>query len=173
MGVLYNGLRYLDNGIKWFEKALIIVLFTAAVAAGTGQVVARYLLNQSLPWSEELMRYILIWLSFFAASLGFTMENIHTNVDLLIARFKPRVRAVFEIIWRVICLVFTVSTSALAITMLQGSIVSGQMTAAMRLPMSVVYSGVVLAFILMSYHVFVAIVERVVKLFSKEEKGGE
>lgn len=171
MSSIYKGMVRIDEGIQWFEKALLIFLFALAVAVGTAQVVSRYALSASLPWSEEMLRYILIWISFFASSLGFSMTNVHTNVDLVISRLKPGANAFFEILWRIVCLAFSTSIAILSISVLQSSRVTGQVTAAMRLPMWYIYSGVVVSLFLMSYHLLIAILERGIRFL--QNKGGQ
>ncbi|HID69009.1 MAG TPA: TRAP transporter small permease [Desulfobacterales bacterium] len=46
------------------------------------QVFFRYVLNSSLFWSEELARYMLVWLSFFGATVAY-YRNLHPGVDTL------------------------------------------------------------------------------------------
>ena len=45
------------------------------------QVFFRYVLNQSLFWSEELARYLLIWLTFLGASCAY-YRHAHPGVDI-------------------------------------------------------------------------------------------
>lgn len=49
------------------------------------QVFCRYLLNSSLFWSEELARYLLVWLSFLGATVAY-YHQLHPGVDVLTRR---------------------------------------------------------------------------------------
>jgi TRAP-type C4-dicarboxylate transport system permease small subunit len=51
------------------------------------QVFCRYILNSSLFWSEELARYMLVWLSFFGATVAY-YRNLHPGVDALTSRLS-------------------------------------------------------------------------------------
>jgi TRAP-type C4-dicarboxylate transport system permease small subunit len=51
------------------------------------QVFCRYILNSSLFWSEELSRYMLVWLSFFGATVAY-YRNLHPGVDALTGRLS-------------------------------------------------------------------------------------
>jgi len=62
------------------------ILMIGVVAA---QVFFRYVLNHSLFWSEELARYILVWLTFLGASVAYR-RGVHPRIDLFVARFGPR-----------------------------------------------------------------------------------
>ena len=65
----------------WIEYLLFgIGLFMTIVVAV--QVFFRYGLNQSLFWSEELARYLLVWLSFLGASVAYR-RKAHPGVDIL------------------------------------------------------------------------------------------
>ena len=63
------------------------ILMIGVVAA---QVFFRYVLNHSLFWSEELARYILVWLTFLGASVAYR-RGVHPRIDLFASRFGPRV----------------------------------------------------------------------------------
>jgi TRAP-type C4-dicarboxylate transport system permease small subunit len=62
------------------------ILMIAVVAA---QVFFRYVLNHSLFWSEELARYILVWLTFLGASVAYR-RGVHPRIDLFASRFDTR-----------------------------------------------------------------------------------
>jgi hypothetical protein len=55
---------------SWIEYLLFGLGFTMTVVVAV-QVFFRYVLNQSLFWSEELARYLLVWLSFLGASVAY------------------------------------------------------------------------------------------------------
>ena len=76
--------------VRLFE-ALAMGLLVAIVLVVVLQVVARYVLRISLPWPEELARFLLIWLTFAGAVVG-TWQNAHFRVDFLIDRLPAHVR---------------------------------------------------------------------------------
>ena len=49
------------------------------------QVFCRYILNNSLFWSEELARFLLIWLTFLGASVAYR-RKAHPGIDMVCAR---------------------------------------------------------------------------------------
>lgn len=58
--------------IKWLdehlEEVLLALLLMGISTLVIGQVVARYLFNSSLSWSDELARYFLVWSTFLSVS---------------------------------------------------------------------------------------------------------
>jgi TRAP-type transport system small permease protein len=76
----------------WVFETLAWGLLAAIVALVVLQVVARYVLRVSLPWPEELARFLLVWLTFTGAVVG-TWHHAHFRVDFLAERLPPRVRS--------------------------------------------------------------------------------
>lgn len=56
-------------GIEQAVKALLIGLVTVMVAVSLAQVFWRYVFNDPLTWSEELARYLFVWIAYLSAWL--------------------------------------------------------------------------------------------------------
>ncbi len=76
-----------DTTNRWVERSLFWLGFTMALIVAT-QVFFRYALNHSLFWSEELARYLLVWLTFLGASAAYR-RGAHPGIDLLYVRLPP------------------------------------------------------------------------------------
>jgi len=67
------------------------ILFSLIVLFIFIQVVFRYLFNNSLNWTEELAKYLFVWMTFLGSASAFK-DHIHIGVDffveLLPARYK-------------------------------------------------------------------------------------
>ncbi len=87
MGALEVLSRHLNRGIE----ALLVVLGASMSAVVAAQVFSRYALNYSLFWSEELARYLLVWLSFLGATVAY-YRGLHPGVDAVYARLPPGAR---------------------------------------------------------------------------------
>jgi TRAP-type C4-dicarboxylate transport system permease small subunit len=74
----------------WIEYLLFGLGFTMTVVVAV-QVFFRYVLNQSLFWSEELARYLLVWLSFLGASVAYR-RRAHPGIDILYAKMPAALR---------------------------------------------------------------------------------
>ena len=71
----------------WIEYLLFGLGITMALIVAT-QVFFRYVLNQSLFWSEELARYLLVWLTFLGATVAYR-RKAHPGIDVLYSRISP------------------------------------------------------------------------------------
>lgn len=47
-----------------FEEVLLVLLLISMILVLGVQIIARYVFQNSLTWSEELVRYLFIWSSF-------------------------------------------------------------------------------------------------------------
>jgi TRAP-type C4-dicarboxylate transport system permease small subunit len=65
------------------------VMFLVVIA----QVIFRYILSQPLPWSEELARYLMVWVACLAASEAYAKGN-HVGVSLILDATKPSLRKI-------------------------------------------------------------------------------
>jgi len=66
-----------------FGMGLSMTLIVAA------EVFSRYVLNRSLFWSEELARFLLVWLTFMGASVTY-FRGVNPGVDVLYKRLSDR-----------------------------------------------------------------------------------
>ena len=72
-------------------RVFILVLATAIFVIITMAVFMRYVLGTSFSWTEEVPRYLLIWISFLGAAVA-VQRGEHIAFDLLYNRLPPRLR---------------------------------------------------------------------------------
>lgn len=92
------------NIIRWWAKAemaaamILTVLIVITIAA---QILARYIFNSPVPWMEEAVMIMFIYLTLFAAAVA-TKEKRHIIVDLIpkgaVARFLGVVMSILTIL---------------------------------------------------------------------------
>lgn len=80
-------LRILDRTLN----LLVCVLYALLTLIAFAQVVVRYLLGGSIPWSEEASRFLFIWLSFLGFSITMNRGR-HVGVDFFVAMCPILVR---------------------------------------------------------------------------------
>lgn len=61
-------MKKLSNLLDKFEFAVCVVLITVLLIVSTSSVLSRYVLPTPLAWSEELSRFLFMWLVFFTCS---------------------------------------------------------------------------------------------------------
>lgn len=126
------------------EESLIVVLMAAMATIVFVQVVFRAL-NLSLTWSEELSRYLTIWISFIGASYGFR-KGSHIGVEAIKNAFPPKARRIFELISYIVSIILSVLVIMTGITIVQTQMKFGQLSPAMRIPMWTAYISIPIGF---------------------------
>jgi TRAP-type C4-dicarboxylate transport system permease small subunit len=91
----------LDVTLQW----VCIVLLGALVLVVAWQVVTRQVLAAPSAWSEELAKYLFVWLSFFGTALVFG-ERGHIAVDFLVRRAPERFQRAAAVLCQLVTLVF-------------------------------------------------------------------
>lgn len=84
--------RTIDGFFRVLEFAMVTCL-AAMVVMVFGNVVLRYAFDSGIAVSEELSRYLFVWLTFVGAVVV-ARENAHMGVETLVARFGERGRAI-------------------------------------------------------------------------------
>jgi TRAP-type C4-dicarboxylate transport system permease small subunit len=67
--------------------AALMLIFTVVLVFG--EVILRYVLNRSLGWGEELLRYLLIWMTFLGSYLAMK-GNEHLSIGLFFRWLPPK-----------------------------------------------------------------------------------
>jgi TRAP-type C4-dicarboxylate transport system permease small subunit len=73
-----KALHLMDRAINWVLAALM----AAMVVVIAMQVWYRFILNNPLDWSEELGRYLFVWISFLGSAAGVRYQ-VHLGIDVL------------------------------------------------------------------------------------------
>lgn len=122
----------LFKGIDYFTGVLtgLMVLFVFL------NVVLRTFFNSGLTWSEELARYLFVYVTYIGA-ISAMRANGHLGVDTLISRVKPRVQMAMYLISQTMI-------AALMCILVQGAYKmviqnTQSRTAALGIPYSVLY----------------------------------
>lgn len=80
---------------QWVEYLLFGMGFSMALVVAV-QVFCRYVLNQSLFWSEELARFLLVWLTFLGASSAY-YRRVNPGVDFIYAKLPQLLKKISSI----------------------------------------------------------------------------
>lgn len=87
---------------KAIETICVIILAAMSILVFLN-VVLRYGFNSSINITEEVSRYLFVWLTFLAAVLAFN-ENQHVSVTVFVEKFSPTAKKLLFIITDVIML---------------------------------------------------------------------
>ena len=156
--------KFFDN----FEEYFCVWTMAIMTILVFIQVVMRYVFSNSLSWSEELARFIFLWLSWIGASYA-VKERSHFRVEMFANMIKGSCRRFFEyfvlIVWFVFSFILTWLGTELVIFIYD----TGQASAAMDIPMTWPYASVPVGCGLMCIRLIV----EMYKIYKGEPVGSE
>ncbi len=151
---------FLDNKL---EMTVCVVLMSALGLILSLQVIMRYIFQSSLSWSEELARYIFIWLVFIGISYGAKVMR-HIKIDAFLYFFPKFLRPYVVILGDVLSLVFALSVVYLGFSMVELQLMLRQLSPAMRIPIWLVYLAPIVGFGLASIRLIQGIIFQIKEL---------
>jgi TRAP-type C4-dicarboxylate transport system permease small subunit len=104
-------IQFLLTKLVDYVSAFFISVISVLVIS---QVICRYVLNNPLSWSEELSRYLIIWLTFVGASLGVRRKG-HIAIEVFIKLLPRTFQRVCHLMAEILVILF------LAVLVWQGS----------------------------------------------------
>ncbi|HRP78810.1 MAG TPA: TRAP transporter small permease [Aquamicrobium sp.] len=135
---------------KW---AVILLLGAMSVIVFTN-VSLRYLTNYSIPWAEEVARYLMIWMTFLGAGLTLRYGG-HVAITNLMDALSPRGQ-------RLLRAVIVVGLLAFFVVMIwvgynYAMRMRFQLTPATRIPFSTIYAAIPVGFALLAVHLLLIV----------------
>ena len=129
--------------------ALLMGIMTLDVLWG---VFTRYAMGSQASWTEELARFLLIWIGILGAAYA-AGKDMHLAIDLLMPRLKEEGQKRLKILISFLIVLFAFTVMVIGgIRLIYITHVLGQLSPALRVPMAVIYSVVPLSGILVVYY---------------------
>ena len=132
-----------DKALSYVNRAFeaaIFLLFLLVVIVGGLQVFNRFVLNQSLSWSEEFMVYAHIWIIFLAIPVAYNRGS-HIGMNLFVKGLPPRAQTVMAL---AVDLLWSLLAGAIVLyAIVVMGVASGQSSPALGLRMDRAYLSLV------------------------------
>jgi len=158
-------LKWIDEKLELYLCILLMSLMTIIIFI---QVIMRHVVHNSLVWSEELARYLFIWLIYLGISYGAKIMK-HIKIEAALRLFPKAVRPYIVIIGDILFLGFSLFITLTSFTVVEKQINLGQASPAMHIPMWIIYAAPMVGFALTSIRQVQTILYRTTKL----REGGE
>ncbi len=147
------------NGLDRVFRAALASLIALMVLCVTWQIVSRYLLGDPSKWTEELSRFLLIWIGLLGGSYAYHVK-MHLGLDLLSGKLTGNAKRIHEIVIHVIVIAFSAAVLvAGGLRIVQMTTELKQYSAALGVPMSVVYYSLPISGIMLIVYALIAIAE--------------
>jgi TRAP-type transport system small permease protein len=137
-----------DLSIYHFEEWIAFGFFWVLAMVIFLQFFTRYALNDSASWTEEIARYLLICTVFIGAAIG-VRKNNHIQVDFFYRILPKPMMRVLSTLVDVVRIAFLGYASYLTVKLMQR--IGGQSMAIVDWPIGIVYAGVLVGFLFMTF----------------------
>lgn len=77
-------------------RTVAFIMFALMIAVVFAQVVLRYFTTASLAWSDEVARFLMIWISFLGVTIIHYSKAGHPGLDFLAERLPTRPRLIIN-----------------------------------------------------------------------------
>ena len=121
------------------EGFAMVALMLVATLVSIVQVIARYVFNNSLYWSEETILYSLISMSFLAGSMG-VRYSAHICVEVLPLMVGPRLNVYVKYLAAILGAIFALTLVYYGTRLFINTHNMGQLSPAMRIPVAYIYA---------------------------------
>lgn len=142
----------LKKQIDIATERVLILLMGLLVVDVLWQVVSRFILRDPSSFTDELARYLLIWLTLIGAAYG-TGKNIHLAIDILPLSLTGRKAILLNRFLHSLILLFAVFVLIIGgIRLVYISFILGQLAPALQISLAYVYISLPLSGLLISFY---------------------
>ncbi|EUB35924.1 TRAP transporter small permease [Fusobacterium animalis] len=137
-------LKALDD---YLEETILLILLVLMTCIMGIQIVSRYVFQNSLTWSEELVRYMFVWSAFLGVPFCIK-HGLSIKVDQFRNLFPIPLQKVLMYIDKIIIFLLFLVLFIYSFTVVKATYLSGQTSPAMQLPMWTVQISVTVSSLL-------------------------
>lgn len=121
-------------------------------------------LGLGVSWTEELIRYLIIWMTFIGASVCVS-KGSHISIDAIPKLFKGKARKVYDGFIYIISFIFSVGLLWFAFIFIRGQMNTAQLSPALGLPMYYFYFSILIMAVLITIRYVYLLYETLKSLF--------
>ncbi len=144
-----------SQGVDKAATLLAVVVLAAMTAVTTLQIICRFFFT-ALSWSEELSRYLMIWLTFLGASMG-VKRGAHIAVTFAVSPLAPKWRQGLALLVQVLVLYFFLLVAYYGWRLM--NLQAFQVSAGLGISMRYVYVSLPVGGILCAIHILAEILQ--------------
>ena len=147
-------------------ESFLCVLISALSIITFCQVVARYVFEAPLSWSEELARFLLLWLAMLSSAYAFKIKS-HFALQFVTKIVPSKIQKLISVLVPLLVISFLSGFVFYSIKFVLG--VKGHLAPALQIPMEIPYSSSIAGSSLMLYYVVKTFINDIKSNPSKEK----
>jgi len=130
-------------------------------------VLTRYILGSQASWSEELARFLLIWIGILGAAYA-SGQKMHLAIDLLKPKLSLKGQRRLTVFINTLVILFALTVMVIGgIRLIYITQTLGQLSAALRIPMALIYLVVPVSGILIIYYKVLELIQPDTQIISE------
>lgn len=130
----------MDNFVRVITVFLAVCLSVMTIVTVL-EVVRRYIFGASFPWAEELVRYLLVWVTFVGGAAAFRKGNL-VILDLVIGRLSEKVTTILQIVTNTAILAFLLFLLQNGLNYVISPTIIRQTSIGLGIPMTIPYAAI-------------------------------
>lgn len=140
--------KKIDKILGYF-LAMLMAIMTLDVLWG---VVTRYALGSQASWTEELARFLLIWIGILGAAYA-AGQRMHLSIDLLQPSLQPKAQQGLSVLINLLVIAFVLAVMVIGgFRLMYITHVLGQVSPALRIPIAFIYAILPISGLLIIYY---------------------
>jgi C4-dicarboxylate transporter DctQ subunit len=127
------------DALEQILKYTLVFLLTAMTVVVVIGIVARYILLISIPWTEELARYLMIWTGFVGFGVAYRKReliSVKIFIDILPAKFLRIALFISDVLCSIFLIIVVIYGIKLCLMNMN------QVSPAARIPVSIIYAAI-------------------------------
>lgn len=150
-------LQKLERGIDAILQPVVVLGMLALIGVITLQIISRVFFN-AVPWTEEIARFLLIWITFLGAALAF-QRGRHIAVTFVVDALPSGMKKLARILACLVMIGFMLSLVVIGYEYMQ--VQSFQKSPSLRWSMYYVYAIIPISAALMLFYALIDLLELV------------
>jgi TRAP-type C4-dicarboxylate transport system permease small subunit len=131
---------------------MLVILMALMVLNVTWQVTSRYIFKDPSSFTDELSRYMLIWVGMLGAAYV-AGKNEHLAIDIILTSLRENLQKKVLILVSVLVMIFALTVMVIGGTnLVYITFILAQKSAALQIPLAYVYSIIPFSGILVCYY---------------------
>ena len=153
-------------------KPALVVLMVALVSAVSWQVISRYVFSSPSSWTEEVARFLLIWIGVLGAAYAFR-TGVHLGLDVLPKKLTGTAARILKMFTLLMVLIFAIGVLVIGgLSLVSLTWELKQYSAVLGLPIALVYSVIPVAGVLICLYAVAAATDDEIKSLADSAEAG-
>lgn len=127
-------LNFLYEAIKYAVAAALLAIIGLMVL----EVIRRYFFSKQFTWSEEFMRYVIVWVAYVGGAAAFRRGSL-VCFDMVSGRLTGRPKVILDLVNNTVVAVFVAFNAYLGYSAVHSPSIARQISPGLQVPVPVLY----------------------------------